>query len=42
MTAVLVGERGLLGDPECIIAGKNIKTKWVSSFGTIKDLMILF
>ena len=42
MVAALRGERGLLGDPECISAGKNIKTKWVSFFDTIKDLMILF
>ena len=42
VAAVLRGERELLGDPECISAGKNIKTKWVSSFGTIKSLMILF
>ena len=33
---------GFLGDPERISTGKNIKTKWVSSFSTIKDLMILF
>ena len=26
---VLRGEQELLGDPECISAGKNIKTKWV-------------
>ena len=41
MAAALRGERGLLGEPECISAGKN-KNKMVSSLGTIKDLMILF
>ena len=28
MAAALKGERGLLGDPECLSAGKNIKAKW--------------